>query len=73
MEKQENPAGLCSGCAGDYEDPDSTAWEEDSEEEEPEQGPDGSKAGSARSELTRFETAGHDGPTTLRYRLLFRR
>ena len=25
----------CSGCAGDYEDPDRSAWEEDFEEEEP--------------------------------------
>jgi hypothetical protein len=34
VEKQENGMGLCSGCAGDYEDPDWSAWEEDAEEEE---------------------------------------
>jgi len=34
VEKQENAAGCCSGCAGDYEDPDRTAWEADIEEVE---------------------------------------
>ena len=32
VEKQENATGCCSGCAGDYEDPDWTAWEADIEE-----------------------------------------
>jgi hypothetical protein len=32
VEKQENPAGCCSGCAGDYEDPDWSAWERDPDE-----------------------------------------
>jgi len=35
VENEENPQGACSGCAGDYEDPDRSAWEEDFEEEEP--------------------------------------
>jgi hypothetical protein len=30
----ENPLHACSGCAGDYEDPDQTAWEEEEEEKE---------------------------------------
>lgn len=34
VEKQENAAGCCSGCAGDYEDPDWTGWEADPEEDE---------------------------------------
>ena len=34
VEKQENTAGCCSGCAGDYEDPDWTAWEPEPEEED---------------------------------------
>jgi len=33
VEKKENGMGACSGCAGDYEDPDRSAWEEDEEEE----------------------------------------
>ncbi len=34
VENGERPQGACSGCAGDYEDPDRSAWEEDFEEEE---------------------------------------
>jgi hypothetical protein len=34
VENQENAVSCCSGCAGDYEDPDWTAWELDVEEEE---------------------------------------
>jgi hypothetical protein len=34
VEKQEKSANCCSGCAGDYEDPDWSAWEADVEEEE---------------------------------------
>lgn len=34
VEKQENAADCCSGCAGDYEDPDWTAWEPEPEEDE---------------------------------------
>jgi hypothetical protein len=30
----ENVLRACSGCAGDYEDPDRTAWEADPEENE---------------------------------------
>jgi len=30
----ENTWRACSGCAGDYEDPDRTAWEPDPEENE---------------------------------------
>lgn len=33
VEKKENAQGLCSGCAGDYEDPDWSAWEEEEVEE----------------------------------------
>ena len=33
VENEENPAGCCSGCAGDYEDPDWSAWEPDAAEE----------------------------------------
>ena len=34
VEKQENGVGACSGCAGDYEDPDWSAWEEEVEDEQ---------------------------------------
>ena len=34
VESEEKSARACSGCAGDYEDPDRSAWEEDFEEEE---------------------------------------
>jgi len=34
VQSEENSARACSGCAGDYEDPDRSAWEEDFEEEE---------------------------------------
>jgi len=33
VEKKENAQGLCSGCAGDYEDPDRSVWEEEEVEE----------------------------------------
>ena len=33
VEIEEKPVRTCSGCAGDYEDPDRTVWEEDAEEE----------------------------------------
>jgi hypothetical protein len=32
----ENAMRACSGCAGDYEDPDRMVWEEETEEEEEE-------------------------------------
>jgi hypothetical protein len=32
VESEEISARACSGCAGDYEDPDRSAWEEDFEE-----------------------------------------
>jgi hypothetical protein len=32
VEKKEEGMGACSGCAGDYEDPDRSAWEEEVEE-----------------------------------------
>ena len=32
MEKRKAGLAMCSACAGDYEDPDRTAWEEDPEE-----------------------------------------
>ena len=31
VQSEEKPERACSGCAGDYEDPDRTAWEEDFE------------------------------------------
>jgi len=34
VEKQENRVHACSGCAGDYEDPDFTAWDPDDPEDE---------------------------------------
>ena len=34
VQSEEKSARTCSGCAGDYEDPDRSAWEEDFEEEE---------------------------------------
>ena len=34
VEIEENPQRACSGCAGDYEDPDRSAWEEDPEQNE---------------------------------------
>ena len=40
VEKQENVADCCSGCAGDYEDPDWTTWEPDPEEDEEVRGRD---------------------------------
>jgi hypothetical protein len=36
VESEEKSARACSGCAGDYEDPDRSAWEEDFEEQEAE-------------------------------------
>lgn len=33
MESEEKPSRACSGCAGDYEDPDRSVWEEDFDEE----------------------------------------
>jgi len=35
VQNEEKPARACSGCAGDYEDPEQSAWEEDFEEERP--------------------------------------
>jgi hypothetical protein len=35
VENEEKPARTCSGCAGDYEDPDRSAWEEDLDERDP--------------------------------------
>lgn len=37
VENEENSQRACSGCAGDYEDPDRSAWEEDFVQEEPEE------------------------------------
>jgi hypothetical protein len=34
VESEEKSVRACSGCAGDYEDPDRSAWEEDFEEED---------------------------------------
>ena len=34
VQSEEKPVRACSGCAGDYEDPDRSAWEEDFEAEE---------------------------------------
>ena len=34
VESEEKPARACSGCAGDYEDPDRSAWEEDFDPED---------------------------------------
>ena len=34
VESEEKSVRTCSGCAGDYEDPDRSAWEEDFEEED---------------------------------------
>ena len=34
VESEEKPGRACSGCAGDYEDPDRSAWEGEFEEEE---------------------------------------
>jgi len=34
VESEEKSVRACSGCAGDYEDPDRSAWEEDFETEE---------------------------------------
>jgi hypothetical protein len=36
VESEEKPARACSGCAGDYEDPDLSAWEEEFEAEDQE-------------------------------------
>jgi hypothetical protein len=32
VENEEMSFAACSGCSGDYEDPDRTAWEQDSED-----------------------------------------
>lgn len=37
MENEEKPWTACSGCAGDYENPDRSAWEEEFEEKEAEE------------------------------------
>jgi hypothetical protein len=34
VQSEEKPERACSGCAGDYEDPDRSAWEEDFDEED---------------------------------------
>ncbi len=34
VQSEEKPARACSGCAGEYEDPDRSAWEEDFDEED---------------------------------------
>jgi hypothetical protein len=34
MRARPEPLGACSACAGDYEDPDRTAWREEDEEDE---------------------------------------
>jgi hypothetical protein len=34
VEIEGSAVGACSGCAGDYEDPDRTAWEDEEEEGE---------------------------------------
>jgi hypothetical protein len=34
VQKVENFLRACSGCAGDYEDPDRSAWDPDTEENE---------------------------------------
>jgi len=73
VEKQENFAGFCSGCSGDYEDPDLTAWEEDSDTEEPEHGQEESLLGTPWGKLTRPGTAHHDHCRPPQCRLLFRR
>jgi hypothetical protein len=58
VEKQENAAGLCSGCAGDYEDPDLTAWEDDSrEDEDHEHVEDGATPSKPSGKLTRSAQA----------------
>jgi hypothetical protein len=40
----EKPVRACSGCAGDYEDPDRMAWEEETEEEEEEEDEEGGRS-----------------------------
>jgi len=40
VENEAGPVRACSGCAGDYEDPDRSAWEEKLEEEQEEAGDD---------------------------------
>lgn len=37
MEIAFGPLRLCSGCGGDYEDPDRTAWSRDSDDYEPDE------------------------------------
>lgn len=49
VEKKEQGIGVCSGCAGDYEDPDRSAWEADEEVE----GDGGSKGGEGELEETK--------------------
>jgi hypothetical protein len=49
VQKKEKGIGVCSGCAGDYEDPDRSAWEADEEEE----GDRGSKGGGGEAEETK--------------------
>ncbi|MGB9444009.1 MAG: hypothetical protein WBR26_03330 [Candidatus Acidiferrum sp.] len=36
MQIRADRLGLCSGCAGDYEDPDWTAWDQESEQDDEE-------------------------------------
>jgi hypothetical protein len=53
VEKKENVQGLCSGCAGDYEDPDRSAWEADPEEEERDTGGEEGTAGPEEGETSK--------------------
>ncbi len=57
VESVENVWGACSGCAGDYEDPDASAWEADVEENEEDTG-----EGDARKELRPGEMRKQERP-----------
>ncbi len=52
VEKPGDAVEACSGCTGDYEDPDRSAWEEDLEDED---GVEGERAERAGGECTRGE------------------
>jgi hypothetical protein len=48
VEKKEKCFGACSGCAGDYEDPDRTAWVEEENPDEEESGDEEARGGDER-------------------------
>ena len=56
VENAEKSLNACSGCAGDYEDPDRTAWQSVDEESEEAEGPKHEFRGGKQPEMDGQET-----------------